>query len=308
MLAFLFFLMLSSAFWVFQTLNETYEQDIAIPLRINGQPDNVVLLSDVPEHIQVRLRDKGLVLLQYKYTQEFDTICVEWNDYANEGGTIRLQTADLLKPVANVLQSTTTVVGGKPEVLVIYYNYGQSKRVPVRFQGRISCEEGYAIFRQQIMPDSVTVYASRAILDTITAAYVRPVTRTGVKDTVTVECSIQKIRGARFKPNKIKARFYADRIVSKTVSVPVHGVNFPASKVLHTFPPTVQVRFSVSQSNFSNLDEDDFVIVVNYEDLIKTPGVTTTNLAVKTVPKGVARVAIIPDQVEYLIEDVPDGE
>lgn len=308
MLAFLFFLMLSSAFWVFQTLNETYEQDIAIPLRINGQPDNVVLLSDVPEHIQVRLRDKGLVLLQYKYTQEFDTICVEWNDYANEGGTIRLQTADLLKPVANVLQSTTTVVVGKPEVLVIYYNYGQSKRVPVRFQGRISCEEGYAIFRQQIMPDSVTVYASRAILDTITAAYVRPVTRTGVKDTVTVECSIQKIRGARFKPNKIKARFYADRIVSKTVSVPVHGVNFPASKVLHTFPPTVQVRFSVSQSNFSNLDEDDFVIVVNYEDLIKTPGVTTTNLAVKTVPKGVARVAIIPDQVEYLIEDVPDGE
>lgn len=308
MLAFLFFLMLSAAFWVFQTLNETYEQDIAVPLRLNGQPENVVLLNDVPENIHIRLRDKGLALLQYKYTHKFDTITIDWNDYANGNGNIKLQMSEIVKPISNKLLSTTTLVGCKPETLVLYYNYGQSKRVPVRFQGRINCEEGYGIFRQQIIPDSVTVYASRAILDTITAAYTRPVTRTGVKDTLTISCSLQQIRGARFKPNKIKARFYADRIVSKTISVPVHGVNFPATKVLHTFPPTVQVRFSVSQSNFSNFNEEDFVLVVNYEDLLKTPGATTTNLALKSIPKGVSRVVIIPDQVEYLIEEVSGGE
>ena len=42
-LIFLFFLILSSVFWLIMTLNETYEKEMTIPLRLAGVPRKVVI-------------------------------------------------------------------------------------------------------------------------------------------------------------------------------------------------------------------------------------------------------------------------
>ena len=44
-LIFLFFLVLSGAFWLVMTLNETYEREFSIPLRMADVPRNVVITS-----------------------------------------------------------------------------------------------------------------------------------------------------------------------------------------------------------------------------------------------------------------------
>ena len=66
-LIFLFFLALSSVFWLLMTLNETYEQEIRIPVSMVNVPDNVVLLSPDTDTVKVTVRDRGLVLLGYVY-------------------------------------------------------------------------------------------------------------------------------------------------------------------------------------------------------------------------------------------------
>ena len=43
---FLFFLVLSTTFWLFQALNETYEEDFAIPIELRNVPGNVVVTTD----------------------------------------------------------------------------------------------------------------------------------------------------------------------------------------------------------------------------------------------------------------------
>ena len=45
-LIFVFFLALSGIFWLFITLNETYEKEFAIPISVTGIPKNAVLTSD----------------------------------------------------------------------------------------------------------------------------------------------------------------------------------------------------------------------------------------------------------------------
>jgi len=40
---FLFFLVLSALFWLFLTLNETYEKEIKLPYQVVNIPKNVVL-------------------------------------------------------------------------------------------------------------------------------------------------------------------------------------------------------------------------------------------------------------------------
>ena len=44
-LIFLLFFILSGIFWLFMTLNETYEQEVRIPVCYTGVPKNVVLTS-----------------------------------------------------------------------------------------------------------------------------------------------------------------------------------------------------------------------------------------------------------------------
>ena len=67
-LIFLFFLLLSSTFWLLITLNETYEQEIVIPVHLVDVPKNVVLTSDTTMNVRVTVRDKGYTLLTYKYS------------------------------------------------------------------------------------------------------------------------------------------------------------------------------------------------------------------------------------------------
>ena len=45
-LIFLFFLLLSGIFWLLMTLNETYEMEFRIPIKVVNIPKNVVLTSE----------------------------------------------------------------------------------------------------------------------------------------------------------------------------------------------------------------------------------------------------------------------
>ena len=76
-LVFLFFLALSGIFWLLMTLNETFENEVKIPVKIVNIPKNVVLTSDEMDTISVVLRDKGLTLLGYQYGRALFAFCLE---------------------------------------------------------------------------------------------------------------------------------------------------------------------------------------------------------------------------------------
>lgn len=304
---FLFFLALSTTFWLFQALSETYEQDFAIPIELRNVPSNVVVTTDLPNTLHVSLRDKGSVLLTYKYTQRINPIVIDFNNYSNSTGHVVIQANEITRQIASQLLSSTQVLSIKPDPLEFYYNYGQCKRVPIVLQGNFKTDRLFALADVMLNHDSVTVYASREILDTITAAYTKPLNLRNLSDTTRMNVPFQHVSGAKFVPNSIKATFCIDRLVEKTVQVPVQQVNFPATKQLRTFPATVNVTFQVGMGLYRNITKDNFVLVVNYEDLLKNR-TNLCHLSLKTIPRGVSHVRITPQDVEYIIEDIPEDE
>lgn len=62
-LIFLFFFLIASGFWLIQTLNNDYEAEFSIPVRMKDVPNNIVLTSEPPSELRVRVKDKGTVLL-----------------------------------------------------------------------------------------------------------------------------------------------------------------------------------------------------------------------------------------------------
>lgn len=306
-LIFLFFLALSSVFWIFQTLNETYEEDFQVPLELRNVPSNVVITTDLPENLHILLRDKGSQLLAYRYTQQFKPVVVDYNTYSNPSGHVSILGNELQRQIAAQLLPGTQMLGLKPDTLDFYYNFGQFKRVPIRPLGEVRAGRLYSLAKTVYSEDSVTVYASREQLDTITAAYLQPFNLRNLTDTTHVKSNFVKVKGAKFVPAQIGVTFCIDRLVEKTIQVPVQQVNFPASKQLRTFPATVKVTFQVGMGLYRKITSENFVLVVNYEDLLKNKS-TYCHLSLKTIPEGVSHVRISPQDVEYVIEEIPDYE
>lgn len=303
-LIFLFFLVLSAAFWMFQALEEDYEKEFSIPLRLKNVPENVVVTTDLPNALRVVLKDRGVTLLQYMYGSKLSVVVVDFNECANYSGHVRLLGSDLQKQIAAQLENSTRLISIKPDTVDFYYNYGGHKRVPVRIQGEVNADTRYNISHVRLKPDSVVVYAISSVLDTITAAYTSPLYLRNLRDTTETDVPFRTVRGAKFVPSKSHITFFVDQMTEKTVQVPVQWVNFPASKTLRTFPQKVSITFQVGAGMYRRIGPDHFVIVVNYEELMRdTTG--RCRLQLKTIPAGASHVRIVPNQVDFLIEDAP---
>ncbi len=302
LLVFLFFVAISTSFWLFTVSKEVREYEFDVSLKLVNVPDNVVITGEPPKKITVKLKDEAVKLWRYAYQRKNFEAVIDWKDVNNSTGHVRLMSNNVLKAFYATLSSSTNVVSCRPDTIEFYYNYGLSKKVPVIFQGVVEADSAYNLIAQDLSPRHVTVYASQSVLDTITGAYIKPVNIHNVKDTASVLVKFQNVKGAKFVPATAKLTMYADRMVEKTVQVPVQGVNFPAGKTLRTFPTKVDVTFLIGTTLYNTIEAENFVIVVNYEDLINNKD-NRCSLRLKSTPFGVQRARISPSEVEYVIEE-----
>lgn len=303
-LIFLFFLALSGVFWLLMTLNETYEREFKVPVKIVNVPENIVLTSNESDTVRVTLRDKGLVLAGYIYGEGIRDVNLNFKQYAkNSTGHAVVTMAEISRMIYQQLSASTKIVSTKNDKVEIFFNYGLSKKIPTKWTGRVVPEHLYFISNVDYMPDSVTVYASQEKLDSIMTAETEVLNVTNFRDTLTMECSLQKIKGVKFVPDKVKVRFMTDVLTEESFDeIPIVGVNVPEGKVLRTFPSKVSVRFVTGVSRFRNLNRSDFVVEADFNEL-QNSMTDKCNIYLRTVPHGVSRASLSVQQVDYLIED-----
>lgn len=302
-LIFLFFFALSTVFWLLQTLNETFETEIKVPLRLNNVPSNLIITSDLPEELHVTVQDKGSILMKYLYAQPLTPVMVDYKnyDFAGLAGRVQIQEAEVRRAIVAQLFSSTRILSIKPDTLEFFYNRGLKKKVPVRISGTVEPAQQYYLRHVVAKPDSVVVFAPSSILDTLKAAYTQNFYQAGLVESKSLSVPVRPIRGAKFIPETLDVQIDVDVYTEKTVEVPVVGVNFPGDKDLRTFPSKVNVTFKVGTKSYKSITADDFVLVVSYEELIQNPS-SKIPLRLKSIPEGVSAVRIHPAEVDYLLE------
>ena len=107
--------------------------------------------------------------------------------------------------------------------------------------------------------------------------------------------------GVRYSPSEVTLNVAVSPYVSKSVMVPVVGYMFPYGQQLKTFPSKVKVTFRVGLSDFREVSEDDFKILVRHSQIQdNVSGKVELSLAEK--PDNVTDACIEPATVDYLIE------
>ena len=306
-LIFLFFLALSGVFWLMMALNESYEREVPIPVRIVNVPKEVVLTSDETDTVKITLRDKGIVLLTYLYGDGIRTVDINFRNYDRANGTGTVSATELQRLIARKLVSSTKITSVGLSKLEFYYNTGARKRVPVRWSGRVIPENLYFISHVEYWPDSVTIFASEEKLDSIKTVYTEPLNYVNFRDTLTIDCHLRKMEGVKTVPDHIRVGFYTDVLTEESIGgIPVVGINMPEGKVLRTFPAKVTVKFVTGVSVFRTLKASDFTVVADYNELSDHPS-EKCNIYLQQTPNGISRATLETKQVDYLIEEMPES-
>ena len=301
-LIFLFFLLLSGAFWLMMALNETYEEELKVPVRLVGMPRNAVMTDEPADTVKVTVRDKGFTLVTYKYGHWFRPLTFKFATYANEDqGHGAIPAADIIKQVQSQLYGSSKLLSVKPEKLDFYFTYGASKKVPIRFRGKISTRKSYYLAHTEFSPMMVTAYANKKVLDELKYVEIEPFNYRNLQDTIHQNVRLQKIRGVKLVPSTVRLSVYPDVLTEESIEVPVSAVNMPAGMVLRTFPSRVTVRFTIGASQFRMIRPEQFNVVVDYQALAENPSDKCT-LQLRSVPSSVSKAKLELDKVDYLLE------
>ncbi|MCR5240757.1 MAG: YbbR-like domain-containing protein [Prevotella sp.] len=301
-LIFLFFLALSGIFWLSLTLNETYEREFSVPVSVVGVPKNAVLTSDEVDTVRVTIRDKGIMLVFYKYGDALKHIELPFRNYTHNNGTGQIPASEIQKRIYQNLVSSSKITAIKPEKMEFFYNYGTKKQVPVRWSGRVIPEELYFISKVSYEPDSVTIYASQEKLDSINMVYTEQLNYANFRDTLIVDCNLAKLKGVKTVPDHIRIKFFTDVLTEERISnIPIVGINMPEGKVLRTFPAKTSVSFVAGVSVYRNLKPEDFTVIVDYDEIRRNPS-EKCHVYLKNVPSGISRAKLETIMVDYLIE------
>jgi len=300
LMVFFFFLVLSGGFWFFTALNETYEKEIAVRVQLSGVPNNIIITNDVNDTLRVVIRDKGFSFLNYTYGRGAPTLVFDFHSHAKGNGTGTITASEIQKQLAVQLSSSTKVVSVKPERLDFSYDKGYSKRVPVRLTGTITPAQDYFLAHKQIVPQMVTVYALKSVLDTLTCVYTEPIIAKDFVDSVAISAQLRNIRGVKMSPSKVNVTLYADVMTEQTVEVPIVCTNVPDSLVVRTFPAKAEVKFNVGASLSRSVSADQFCVELNYAEFVGEKDKCAVHLTKS--PGNATNAQLMTREVDYLVE------
>lgn len=301
-LIFLFFLFVSAAFWVLTTLNETYEREIAVPIKLVNVPKGVVITSDMNDTLKVTIRDRGYFLSAYKYGNIIRPISIDFKNYSKDANKGSVASAELHKQIYHQIYNSSRIVSIKPDHWDFYFTQGQKKTVPISLRGKVIPGQSYYIARVSFLPERVDVYASQPLLDSIQTAYTDVLDVKELTDTIVRTVSLQKRNGVKYVPSEVVVTIYPDILTECSVEIPVTAVNMPAGRVLRTFPARIKVTFVVGASNVRSIKPEQFKIQADYHDIESNPSEKCT-LRLVQQPRSVKNARLEVNHVDYLIEE-----
>jgi len=300
-LIFLFFVCISAAFWLMITLNESYEREYSIPVRLHNVPKAIVITGAEEDTLKVTLRDKGIFLIAYEFGNLKSPILMDFAIYAKTTSQGTITSSDLTKRIRQRLYNSTQITSLKPDHWTFSYARGLNKSVPVRLSGNRLTVSGHYLSHVEFSPEQAEVYAPQSLLDSIVAAYIEQPDVELSADTISCIVSIRHIEGAKFVPSQVQLTIYPDVLTETFIEVQVRPVNVPEGKTLRLFPSRTKIHFVASAGDVRDIRPEDFVVEADYESVLQHPEEKCT-LSIAKVPQGARNARLETPLVDYLIE------
>ncbi len=273
--------------------------DLEVPVEVN-LPDNVHLLSKVPDTLTVTVRDRGYRFFSFIF-RKTPTLTLRLSDYSDGNGTFKIDQGNLKKALMPILYKSVSIIGVLPESITLRYTDLPGKKVPIKSDIIVEPREGYTLYGALIQSqDSVLVFSDAKTLSEINEVYTYHVEVDDLTDTLRRKVTIAPINNAVVEPRSIDIMVPIEKLMTQTKSVKIVVRNAPPGIKMLLFPGDVEVTYRSPVSRIS--DEAGITAVVDYNAINPHSTSNKLKIMIGEMPASYQDVKFSHDSVEYIIE------
>lgn len=301
---FLFFLILSSIFWLLIQLSKSYVSTATFNAHYKNIPIDMLLQQEPTTELNLAIKAPGFTLLKYKAkTHKIDL---------SLNGVVKNKNAFYLLPKAQLaylneqISGETEVIGVLQDTVFIKLGNTITKKVPVNSNLEIKFKLGYNFIENLIVtPDSVVISGPETSLDTISEIQTVTIKLNDVYETVNVDLKLVVPNEDEFlvlSEKTVNAVGEVDKFTEGVFTMPVVIINEPEGVTINPFPKEVKVSYQVGLSNFNKINKNSFTIVFDYNQYKND---TLTRYLSPVIPQKsefIHSLKINPSQIEFLIQ------
>lgn len=299
-LFFLFFVFIASVFWLLNTLNYEHESEVDILVEGRNLPENIVMVSENPQRVRVKIKDKGIKLLNYMFRIDGNRVNIDMSGKLPASGAITFKAENLIRE-NSLFSQETSIISCSPDSVRINYAGAEALKIPVVLDSDIKADRFHFVKSVTVLPDSVLVYVPENMTESF--EYIQTVRLEGpeLSDSASFVVGLKNADRIKTVPEKVEVIYQVGVYTDYSLNVPITAVNFPEGYKLRTFPSFVKVMFQIGVDDIKYISADDFSIVLDYNEL-KDLGSDEAAVNVVSSPLNVRYLHTEPQKVEFLIE------
>ncbi len=288
--------------WGYVHLSGTYEIDVDLPLAITT-PSGFAVSSDLPTKIHARVSGPGWRLLMLRSGSKSKLkLDLSERDPKELQSKFYVTREELV--ASSSLPSEVKLVKIDPDSLGIQLSREISKKVPVELRYDIQPAAGYVVIgTPQIMPTSVTLRGSNAILDSIRSFPTKWLRSRGAHESFTQSIELSDTLGdilTSRSASLITARVTIEAVAERTfsdVAVQVEGV--PQDRELLLDPGRIGIVLRGGVDQLAKLKPELIRAKVVY-DAMKFDSLSVISPQIE-VPEGIEVLQLQPSDVRFVV-------
>lgn len=306
LITFLFFVLISTVFWFVRSLGEEYETSVTYPVRYTDFPENKVLIGDIPQKLELRVRASGFSILKSRLNLNIMPLRFNVNSYAknSSGKDSYIVITGNIRDMLSEELDQVRILDISPDTLYFRLTDIVTKKVPVMPALKMHDQFYQEQFTQNgeisIKPDSISISGPDNVVDSINFILTEPISFTRLTDTVTAECRLKPVKSLTYSLQKVKITIPVDRFTEVEGNLPVQSINVPDSVSMIAIPGQVKITYHICLSNYPEMLHTPLLARINYKDINRTHSGRLTVFLADT-PSVISNVRFSPHDIEYLI-------
>ena len=279
--------------WLAINLSKNYSRSATVILTYKNKPNNLVFQTS-DSTLTVELEGSGFAFLNANIQDQYFEIDLKDNkdywSYKRNLSRLKKQLFDNLN-----------VVSIRPDTVFFNATKLESKTVPIKKNITIQCKLGYGVTHSGNFRDSVTVFGTKSVLNSIAYIPTDTVVYDNLDKAVEGRVYLQSVHESlRYEIDYVNYSYDIERFTEGEFQLPITVVNVPVGKNVTIFPNQVKVRFQCPLTAYEYLDASQFRVQVDFGKAIDE-GALPIELIKK--PVQVKNVSLLKLNVEYLIID-----
>lgn len=305
-LIFLFFLALSTIFWLLNALDHNFSTNITYPIKyIHLRPD-MEMVDDIPENISLNVSGHGYVLLRSIITSSrhpviFRIITLNFNNIPKDTNHYYLLTRNLKENIQRQLGSELVLNYLSPDTL--YYTFSPIVRKKVHVVPDIDIE-----FEKQYMqggsivsiPDSIIITGPKSIVDTIEKIKTVYKNFDHTDKTFSEELKLEPVEGVSLIKKSVIISVPVEKFTESSINIPIKVLNIPDSLEMKLFPTFIKINYIVALRNYNKVSSWNFRATVDYK-MVHASINNKLKVTLERQPAIVHSVSFRPKYVDYII-------